>query len=290
MTIIQIKYFITIVENRTYLEASEILNISQSSLSKIILKLERELSVSLFDRSKRVVSLTEAGTLFYEDSQNIINEYKKAMLHLAKYKNSSPRTLHLSMLPILSQYGINNILQQFQKSHPNINLAIFEMEDKEIVAELNDETCDLAIIRVECLHDARYVTYPIATDELVLITSPTHRFAHKKAVSISELVAERFIFMNKHISIYELCIDVCTKNGFIPNVVRTCRMESILSAVSLDEGVSLLMRKNIDIFNHNSVSIVPLKENITSTVAIAALKKRNLKEIEKMLIKALTQC
>lgn len=65
----QLKQFVCIVENKTYLEAAEILHMSQSSLSKSIIRLEKELDLKLFDRSKRNVSLTNHGQTFYHDAK-----------------------------------------------------------------------------------------------------------------------------------------------------------------------------------------------------------------------------
>ena len=80
MQIEQLKYFISIIEHQTYLQAAEVLNISQSSLSKKIIALENELDIILFDRSKRSIVLTEAGKVFYEESQKMILCYEE-MLH-----------------------------------------------------------------------------------------------------------------------------------------------------------------------------------------------------------------
>ena len=67
MTFEQLNDVIAVVENETFLEAAESRNISQSTLSKKIMKLERELDITLFDRSRRKASLTEAGSVFYQD-------------------------------------------------------------------------------------------------------------------------------------------------------------------------------------------------------------------------------
>ena len=68
MTFDQIQYFIAIAECNTYFDAAEELNISQSALSKQIIKLEKELGVALLDRSRRKASLTPAGETFYQDA------------------------------------------------------------------------------------------------------------------------------------------------------------------------------------------------------------------------------
>jgi len=63
--------------------------------------------------------------------------------------------------------------------------------------------------------------------------------------------------MNKHISIHSLCINACIESGFTPNILRTARVESILGAVAENEAVSLLMKRNIGVFLHEKVAIIP---------------------------------
>ena len=71
MTLEQIDYFICTVQSRTFFDAAETMHISQSSLSKQIMKLEKELDLTLWDRSKRTAVLTPAGEFFYKDFQTV---------------------------------------------------------------------------------------------------------------------------------------------------------------------------------------------------------------------------
>ena len=77
MTFEQLDYFIAAVQCDTFLDAAETLHISQSALSKQIMKLEKELDIQLWDRSRRSAVLTEAGHMFYEEALNLSKEYRR---------------------------------------------------------------------------------------------------------------------------------------------------------------------------------------------------------------------
>ena len=274
MTINQLTYFVAAVENKSFLEAGEAVNLSQSSLSKSLQRLEEELGVKLFDRSKRSCALTEEGQVLYQGALKILADYKDTMLELKHVSSSLHGTIRLATLPILAQYNLTGLLKEFTSENKGVELLIDEMEDLNIVQELDNGTCDLAITRKECLNKDNYKFYQLATDELVLITSLSHPLSSKTEISLRELEHEKFILMNKHISIYSLCIDACIANGFTPNVLRTARIESILSAVSENEAVSLLMKKNLSVFLHENVAVIPLNEKILSTIVLAMNKNR----------------
>ena len=126
MTFDQIQYFIAIAECNTYFDAAEELNIQQSALSKQIIKLEKELGVTLLDRSRRKASLTPAGETFYQDALSLRRQYEIMTGHMKKYKipMGNKNELRIGTLPILTQYGLTAHFRQFTKSHPDISLIL----------------------------------------------------------------------------------------------------------------------------------------------------------------------
>ena len=78
MTFEQLECFIQAVQEKTFFDAAEALHITQSSLSKQIKKLEAELSIQLFDRSRRSAHLTQAGEFFYPEARKLVQQYQHA--------------------------------------------------------------------------------------------------------------------------------------------------------------------------------------------------------------------
>ena len=79
MTFEQIDYFICAAQSRTFFDAAEAMHISQSALSKQIMKLEKELDLVLWDRSKRSAVLTPAGELFYKEALKVSRQYHRSL-------------------------------------------------------------------------------------------------------------------------------------------------------------------------------------------------------------------
>lgn len=86
MTFEQLQCFIASVEEKTFLDAAHSLYISQSSLSKQIMKLEQELGVMLWDRSRRKAGLTEAGNIFYQDALILLKQHSQARNRLDRFR------------------------------------------------------------------------------------------------------------------------------------------------------------------------------------------------------------
>jgi len=91
----QVKYFLTVAELGSFSAAADNLYISQSSLSKQIMALEKELGFALFDRSKRMIVLTEAGATFRKYARRLHDEYEEMLDNLKQYKRAP--TLHFPL-------------------------------------------------------------------------------------------------------------------------------------------------------------------------------------------------
>ncbi len=248
MTFEQLKYFIAIVENGTYFNASESLHISQSNLSKQIIKLEKELNIDLFDRRLRSASLTDAGRLFYNDAIILINQYNIALNNISNYKKFNDEKLHIGTLPIQTQYNLTSIFNEFKKDNPEINLTIDEVEDEKLLEGIKMDEYHIILARENMLNPKYYDIYPIAKDELVVVLPLGHKLSKYSQLNFNQLSGENFILMNPYTYIYQLCMNIIEEYNISANVVRTARTESIIGAVALNEGISLLPKKILRFF------------------------------------------
>lgn len=270
----QLTYFIAIVENDTYFNAAEYLHMSQSNLSKQIIKLENELAIDLFDRSYRSAVLTDAGRLFYNDALQLIDQYHKVLQHIDDYKKSNEQNLHIGTLPIQTQYNLTSIFNRFKKQNPNIHISIDEVEEYDLIIGLNQDKYDIIIARENMINSKQYDTYPIAEDELVVVLPSSHKLAAHSTLDFNLLSGENFILMNPYTSIYKLCMQQIKKYNIDANIVGTARTESIIGAVSFNEGISLLPKSNFEIFNHKNVVNIPFNNPIRLSVVIAKKNTR----------------
>ena len=274
MTFEQLQCFIASVEEKTFLDAAHSLYISQSSLSKQIMKLEQELGVMLWDRSRRKAGLTEAGNIFYQDALILLKQYSQARNRLDRFRTESQLTLSVGTLPILTQYQLTPGFRDFQAAHPGIRLSLQEVEEPELMEGCEKGIYDLVIGREAMFYGANCQTQLIAGDQLAAVLDSSHPLAFRSSLCLEELKDEDFIFMNPYTSIYNLCVIRCREAGFSPRILRTARVESILSAVLIGEGISLLAGNSVRIFKPEHIAVIPLTPKIPLPVVLARHKER----------------
>ena len=273
MKLRQVQYVLTVAETGSFTEAAEELYTSQSSLSKQVIALERELGILLFDRSRRKVTVTPAGETFLKHARTLNNTYLMLMAELSAYK-TSPSTSILA-IPVIAQYGIPSYLAQFKRAYPHLDVTLEEREAVEILPALDDHGSDLAIVRDNYLDAELYDSLVIARDKLMVAVSKTHRLAGRPSVSLSELADENLITLGKASLIQALAVDACRQAGFEPRIFyASLRAESILGLVASNSGIALMMERVFDYSKHLDVIGVPLDETIMSNVVLAWVKTR----------------
>jgi LysR family transcriptional regulator, transcription activator of glutamate synthase operon len=271
----QVIYFLAVAELGSFSTAADNLYISQSSLSKQIMALEKELGVALFDRSKRSIALTEAGAAFWKHAQRLNEEYKMLISSLKEYKHAP--SLSIVAIPVIAQYGITSYIAQFQSAYPNTQLMLEEREASTILPVLHTHQFDLAFIRDNYLDVEQYHLLELDRDKFMVTLSVSHPLAARTSISLSELANENFIMFDKGTVVHELAVDACHKVGFEPRIFyASLRVESILALVASQSGIALIMEKIFQYHKHPDVIAIPLREIVESKIVLVYPKDKKL--------------
>ena len=148
----QFEIVIEIARQGSISKAAETLGISQSTLSKLLQKLENELQVVLFDRSVLPLKLTPAGKLYSEAGQSILNIQRQLNKDLDRIKDHSANHICIGISPSRAPYIMPDILLRYRERHPDgsvhitegntaqLNTALLRGEADIIISLLNDST------------------------------------------------------------------------------------------------------------------------------------------------------
>jgi LysR family transcriptional activator of glutamate synthase operon len=278
MEIRQIQYFLSVVETGSFSAAADEFYISQSSLSKTIMALEKELSVPLFDRSKRKVSLTEGGKEFLGHARKLNDAYKTMLVELEGFK-SAMETFTIGAIPVLTQYGITALITQFKDTHPGILFSLEEIDGLNILPALAERRFDLAITRHNYLDHEQFESLEIIKDNLLVVVAKSNHHANRSSISLKELANDNFIVFDKVTDMYRLVMDACSQAGFEPTIFYSShRKVSVFSLVGTNIGLTLAPSKIYEYHKHPDVQAIPLEEHIECNIVLAYLKNRKLPE------------
>ena len=280
MDIVQLKYFVSVAESGSFSEAAEIMFSAQSTVSKQIASLEKELNVQLFDRSKRKVALTVYGEVFLAHARKIIDNYNSMIKEIASISTQDNSKAIIRATTAMLPYNIISIVASFKKECEWADIHVEEFESEDILKMLKDNECDLAFFRVGKFDEDAYEKLPILTEKFVAILPANHPLAKESSISLAQLSNENFIFCRQNTGLHRNSVSACHTMGFNPNIIATSNHASnIFEMVAMNMGVSLLLKRGAEyaMTDHfaDKVSIVPLKETFTIEVALARYKKHN---------------
>ena len=274
MTIDQIRFFIAVAEHRSFSDAADHLNVAQSSISKGIIALEGELNLVLFDRTKKVVVLTEAGKTLHPTAILLSNTCQSLIQQARQLNGKYMDRIHIVSYPILSQYGLFDLFQAFEERYPNIHIAVEEPHDLDVVRMLNRNACDFAIVRDTHIAAPEYEGIQLCNDELALFTHADSGFAPQKSVAVPELSREKLLLMKEGLPLHYIALKACLDAGFEPRVAYTARIETLLGLVRKGIGSALLARTITNIYQMKSIACVPVSPAIPCNVVLAWKKNR----------------
>ena len=284
MEIRQIQYFLSIVDTGSFSLAADEFYISQSSLSKKIIALEKELGIPLFNRSKRKVFLTAAGEAFLEHARKIDVAYNAMIVDLKEFKSDAD-SFTVAAIPVIAQYGITTYIAQFKEVYPNIPFTLEEIDGLNILPALEEQRFDFAFTRHNFLDDEKFTCLEICKDKLMVVVSKKNQYAARSKISLQELSKDNFIVFDRVTDLHKLIIEECKKAGYDPIIFYSShRKVSVFSLVGANIGLALIPSRVYDYHKHPDVIAIPLEEHIECNMVLAYLKSRRLPEVAKIFI------
>jgi DNA-binding transcriptional LysR family regulator len=239
MDLFQLEVFVTVAREGSFSRAAEKLYRTQPAVSQAIRKLERELGESLFDRSSRDGTLTDAGRVLHDYSLKLLNlrtdahEALKELreLHKGKLAVAANEFTCLYLLPVLAE---------FRKLYPSIKVTVNRALASRIPDFVLNHGAELGVLSFDPDEPA-FRSIVVYNDELAFVVHPSHPLASEERVSIGQLGAESFVAHNVASPYREKVLQTFKRHKTPLNMdVELPTIEAIKKFVGLGNGVALV--------------------------------------------------
>jgi|GEM_PF-204762 len=191
-----LKYFVVAAQTEHIIKASEKLNITQSTLSRAIYKMEEELDVKLFEKVGRNVKLTQAGQIFLQYSMQAIEMVNIGTEQIQMLKAGIRGELKINSIYAYSYKEFPGLLKGFMTLYPDISCANYQLPSKQVLDNVLEGTADIGFCSDYFDFDAEYPQLnheTVYTEEVVLVCSDEHRFSKWNLVHLADIADENFI-------------------------------------------------------------------------------------------------
>jgi DNA-binding transcriptional LysR family regulator len=240
----QARYFLAVAETLHFGRAAEQLAMSQPPLSQTILQLERQLGVTLFDRSGRKVTLTETGRAFAAECRTLIAAGQRAQQVATQTGAGLAGTLRIGVVTSALSEPLLSALAAFRHARPRVDLQITEVDTASGQQALLRHEIDIAVIRPSTPVRGLRIQ-PWRHDEFVIALPPGHPLAAgaPSPVHLARFADEPWVWLRRDASpdYHDQLMATCRKAGFSPGIRHLANsIFTQLAMVASGLGVTLV--------------------------------------------------
>ncbi|MGM7634866.1 LysR family transcriptional regulator [Bacillus sp. Hm123] len=277
MDLRKMRYFITVVQQKSFSKAAEILHISQPSLSNAIMKLEDEVGFPLLERNTRNIRLTQSGEMMYMRALELINDFDNLKQEMREVKEIGNGQLSLGLIES-ANYWLPKVIHRFKADYPQVQIKFSELLGVDEVQKslLNYETH--AVITNQLVSHEALLTHPIYHERLVLLFHRDSPLAKLQQITMKDLEKEPFIVSTTGFQTRQDILQAFEKEQATPRLMYEIeRFETACSLVEEGLGITIIPE------NYANNAIFPTicmryidSECLTRTVYLAYSKDRYL--------------
>ena len=242
MTLTQLSYIVAVDKYRHFATAAQKIYITQPTLSMQIQKLEDELGVLIFDRSKTPVIPTAIGEKIIDQAKVILSGSKHIEDIASQSEDNISGTFKVGIIPTVAPYLVPLFLKPFTEKYPNVKLVFEEALTSEVLDGLNDDRLDVGIIATT--PDQHFYEKELFLEPFLGYVSPTHKFASKGKLDVEDLYSEDLWLLNEGHCFRDQTIKLCKKTNskVRENTINfeSGNLETLKRLVEQDFGITLM--------------------------------------------------
>jgi LysR family hydrogen peroxide-inducible transcriptional activator len=237
MTITQLQYVLAVAEHKNFTLAAEKCFVTQPTLSMQIQKIEEELKVLIFDRSKKPIQLTDIGQKIVNQAKNIVNEANKIKDIVEYQKGFIGGEFRLGIIPTIMPTLLPMFLNNFIKKYPKVKLIIEELNTDEIILRLKNGHLDAAIAATPLMEE-KIKEIVLYFEPFVAYIPEQHAISHKKEIEVSDLNLDDILLLQDGHCFRDGILNLCKNQDVVSGNAFQLESGSFETLIKLaDEGL-----------------------------------------------------
>ena len=243
ITLTQLEYIVAIDEYRHFATAAEKCFVTQPTLSMQIKKLEDELGVIIFDRSRQPVVPTDLGAKLIEQARMTLSATQRIKEIIQEEQQEVEETLKIGIIPTLAPYLLPVFIGPYIRKYPAVKVEVEELVSEEIIRRLKRDMLDVGLF-VTPYHDEKIVERPVFYEEMLVYAHPDSELLKKKEVGHEDIVtSDIWMLGNGHCfrnQVVNLCEMSASQHKNLPFEFESNSLETLMRIVDVEGGFTLI--------------------------------------------------
>lgn len=263
MTITQLYYVLAVAEHKNFTLAAEKCFVTQPTLSMQIQKLEDELAILIFDRSKKPIILTEIGEKIVTQAKSIVNEAGRIKDIVDQQKGYIGGEFKIGIIPTVMPTLLPMFLTNFIKKYPKVNLIIEELTTEQIIKKLKNGQLDCAIAATP-LEEESIKEIVLYYEPFVAYIPEKHNSFEKSEIVIDDLDLDTILLLQDGHCFRNGILNLCENNKYIADShfqIESGSFETLIKLADEGLGTTLLpYLHTLDLNDKNKTKLRPFKD------------------------------
>jgi LysR family transcriptional regulator, hydrogen peroxide-inducible genes activator len=284
MSLTELKFIVAVAQERNFRRAAEKCFVSQPALSLAIKKLEQELNVIIFERSRSDVTPTEIGEKIIEQAEKVLEETSRIKQLAELGKNQLKGTFKLGLIHSIGPYLLPEIIPILRKTAPDMPLEVEENLTANLEIQLKNGVIDAAIIALP-FNVAGLQYKALYDEEFDVVVPATHHWTSRKHIRPEELSEEKVLLLNSGHCFSNQITQACPELSRKGEILQGNSLETIRNMVASNLGITVLPCSATAARYHNPlITVIPFASPApTRRIAIAWRKSFvRLEAVEKI--------
>ena len=266
----QLKYFIEIVNSKSFSKAATTLYTTQPALTKSIKLLEDELGFKLIDRSTSYFKLTDKGALFYQHARDVYNRFQD-LYGIAKDSSSfACGTVNIGTMVVASTF-FRDLIRHFAVNYPGVSVNIREKPSMEILNDIQASHCDIGFVLLPAGNLNGCQAHVITKEPMQIVMCGDDPLSEKDVILVDDLKNRGLILFSDDYQPHLDIMNLCLRDGFSPNVINTApRIHLLIYMLKLRRGLTFLPSSYVNEYvkkDYPELFVKPFRHNITRVMS-----------------------
>ena len=270
MTLIELKFVVAVAQERNFRRAAEKCFVTQPALSLGIKKLENELGVMIFERSRTEVTVTEVGAKIVDQSIVVLEQAARVKEMAKLGTNQLDGLFKLGMIHSVGPYLLPEIIPILRKTASKMPLEIEETLTANLEVQLRNGVIDAAVIALP-FNVPSVQTMALYDEDFAVVVPINHYWVKRKHINPEELSEEKVLLLNSGHCFSNQVTQACPELSRRGEVLQGNSLETIRNMVASNLGITVLPRSaTAERYNNPLVKVIPFAKPVpTRRIAIA---------------------
>lgn len=246
MTLQQMEYVVAVDTHRHFVKAAEACGVTQSTLSSMILKLEAELDVQIFDRNSHPVQPTAAGENIIRQAKVVLYNVSQLRETLLAERGAESGELHLGIIPTVAPYILPKLFRGVHANYPGVTLRVAEARTEVLVRKLEHAELDMALAATPLGNDS-LLEIPVYYEKFVAYVSPGEPLFALPQIESREMPAEHLWVLQEGHCLRNQVLNICERKSGYSAIYEAGSIDTLVKIVDENGGYTIIPELHVEL-------------------------------------------